>query len=84
MSNYPPGVTGNEWQIAGAPERVISADCGVELPDVEDEAQCNFSGDVDAVAVDEFGDWEWYCPDCGYLQITTIEPDDPPERERDW
>lgn len=30
MSNYPPGVTGNEWQIAGPDEREMSVECSSE------------------------------------------------------
>lgn len=30
MSNYPPGVTGNEWQIAGPEEREVSLACSSE------------------------------------------------------
>lgn len=30
MSNYPPGVSGNEFQIAGYPERTTKKVCGAE------------------------------------------------------
>lgn len=30
MSNYPPGVTGNEWQIAGPREWDMSVECSSE------------------------------------------------------
>lgn len=72
MSNYPPGVTGNEWAIAGAPERVISVDCDHYEDGTEEE--CNFSGDVDAIALD-MEEWEFTCPECGTVGVWTISLD---------
>lgn len=83
MSNYPPGVTGNEWQIAGADERVISVACesGFNLTangDPQEDQDCGFSGEVDAYSTD--GEtWVWDCPRCKTAdqeEIVSYEPDD--------
>lgn len=68
MSNYPPGVTGNEWQIAGPDERVVSVDCNVD--------GCGFTGEVDGSSID--GEtWQFTCPDCGTTDEWLIEDDRP-------
>lgn len=50
MSNYPPGVSGNEWQIIGPVVLVLSRDCD----------ECGWSGQTDA----EYYDFtlSWTCP----------------------
>lgn len=55
MNNYPPGVSSNEYQIAGATDLVLSRDC--------EEDDCGWSGQVDG----EYYDHEiwWICPHCG-------------------
>jgi hypothetical protein len=62
-SNYPPGVSGSEWQIAGADESdgVQELDCGndecaasYEVPTIEEYSH----GDVTWTA-------EWVCNQCG-------------------
>ena len=74
MSNYPPGVSGNEYAIAGA--------SWTGTLDVECE-DCGYEGDADA---EGYG-WErWaFCPEC---DVTIDLPDDeydPPEYEPgDW
>ena len=53
MSNYPPGVTGNEFEIAGPDwEGPIDRDC-------ED---CRWIGEVDAWGYQ--GTLHWTCPEC--------------------
>ncbi len=64
MSNLPEGVTGNEWQIAGADEDEIDGECG----------DCGFEGEVEAYCTD-FEDWYWTCPACGEDKITVIGVD---------
>lgn len=67
MSNYPPGVSGNEYEIAG-PDR--------EFTDERDCSNCDRTAVVDVTG---YG-WEewWTCPYCaGYMQVE-IEPEDPP------
>lgn len=62
LSNYPPGVTGMEYQIAGASaetDEAVSCECG-------------FSGEV---VVSHYGTaWTWECPDCG-AEVWGEEPD---------
>ena len=65
MSNYPPGVTGNEWQIAGPDaERDETRDvkeCG--------NAECEFEGGTVEGVVTFYGfeAWfDWECPECGH------------------
>jgi hypothetical protein len=62
-SNYPPGVSGSEWQIAGADESdgVQELECGndectalYEVPTIEEYSH----GDVTWTA-------EWICNQCG-------------------
>lgn len=55
--NYPPGVTGNEWQIVGPDEREV------ECPDCED---VGIVYDVDDDGEDEYGapimrPIQWFC-----------------------
>lgn len=63
MSNYPPGVTGNEYQIAGCPERDIEVEYECD--------ECDFNGMVEATEYTtalyrdsrEFTE-EFECPGC--------------------
>ena len=62
-SNYPPGVSGSEWQIAGADEResIMQIDCGND--------ECTASYEVPTIEEYSHGDvtWtaEWICNQCG-------------------
>jgi len=59
MSNYPPGVTGLEYAIAGADEQAMSRALECE--------GCGFDGDVDGT-LSSYGDDAWFdaeCPGCG-------------------
>ena len=55
MSNYPPGVTGLEWQIAGCDEEEAVRECGGE--------ECSFSGDV-TIYWHTRTSGMWECPEC--------------------
>lgn len=70
-SNYPPGVTGNEWQIAG-PEWE---------DDIDVACDCGFFGTVDAWGAMSVTYWE--CPTCHTQHAVPVEHDpddfDPPE-----
>lgn len=81
MSNYPPGVSGNEWQIAGPQAETI------ETREVEHECdpkrfEEGFVGEVEA----EVTYWDRYsplgiaytCPKCG-AEVETEEERDPDE-----
>ena len=57
MSNLPPGVTGHEWQIAGADEFEFS--CPTSDHDL------TFYGDVFEATAD--------CPECGTVTISPDE-----------
>jgi len=64
-SNYPPGVTGNEYQIAGADhefsdEREVSCD-NEECSEYENY----FEAGVDVEMVGDTEYWTWNCPSCG-------------------
>ena len=57
LSNYPPGVTGNELAIAGP---------DAEYDDYKEceSLDCRFAGGVSCWAYDGIEHWE--CPDCGH------------------
>ncbi len=57
MSNFPPGVTGNEVQIAGADEF---------------EFTCPGCGDDLVFLGDKFEAWA-ECPDCGEVTVSPLE-----------
>lgn len=73
-SNYPPGVSGNEWQIVGLDERpwthtVICgyASTGFFSDGVDVDWECSFEGEVEGLLVgDPSNGFEfWYdCPEC--------------------
>lgn len=68
LSNYPPGVTGNEYQIAG-PDR-----------DWTDERDCEACGETCEHYCEVFdGEWWATCTACG----ATTDPE-PWEREGEW
>ena len=73
MSNYPPGVTGNEYAISG--------------PEYERETalECEVCGHIGLVLEGhrEFGE-RTICPECD--DITYLEPDDIayPEPDEEW
>jgi hypothetical protein len=65
-SNYPAGVTGNEYQIAGAQhewsdvraEACYNEECKMfEVEDVEADVEIELSHDTEY--------YEWKCPTCG-------------------
>jgi hypothetical protein len=62
MSNYPPGVTGNEYAIAG-PDTERDEDRDVTCGN----AECDFSGTVEVMVTTFRRDaWcNWTCPACG-------------------
>lgn len=66
MSNYPDGITGNEWQIKGAESFIVHREC---------DADCGWSGGTDA----EYyaGEITWECPVCGMEYREVDYPDDP-------
>ena len=68
-SNYPPGVSGFEPEIAGP------ADERDEYREVqcEDEDNCDFAGEVNGLAIYwsyDTVDFEWTCPVCSIKQTT--------------
>lgn len=83
LSNYPSGVTGNEWQIAG-PDFEREETRNVDACDYFED-DCNFDGgDVEG---ESWGDhsiatfW-WECPGCG--REKTLEYNvEQPERDAD-
>lgn len=72
MSNYPDGVTGNEYQIAGYPT--------VELVDVEC-SDCEWTGDIEEADVEGVTAY-WTCPACGINNET--DGDDEPDPDAAW
>lgn len=77
MSNYPPGVSGNEWQIAG-PSKEWDEEREVEHACDEDRFEENFEGKA-LVRVTQWDFYsrsiEWVCPQCG----EDVEDEDDPE-----
>lgn len=91
MSNYPPGVSGNEPDIAGYPERDVILE--IEACDHEDADGnvCGWGGLVDATeyALSRLTTLtQWTCPDCGTEHSFEGDIDDGPdpddERDRLW
>lgn len=82
MSNYPPGVSGNEPEIAGYPERdmTLKVTCtysgtasfsdGIPL-----DWECDYEGKADGTAVFYAGEtwFYWECPNCGHENETLVE-----------
>lgn len=75
--NYPPGVTGNEYQIAGADR------------EHEAERECRECGLVQLALIEEFQSsaW-WFCEnsECGAENDEPVADDEPeePDLEPDW
>lgn len=94
MSNYPPGVTGFEPQIAGSHE----ADDRMEVGQCEQLGEvvierlsprrvrglvCTFEeGEVDGMIYDHVL-FVWECPSCRTENELEIDPPEPPEYDRD-
>lgn len=83
MSNYPPGVSGFEPQIAGYPEEEATVDVGpCARADEVNEAgvRCDFDGgEVEGTRVYYSryeGGFLWACPSCGH-ENETAESYDP-------
>lgn len=91
MSNYPPGVTGLEPQIAGYPEtdetRQVQECARIGFPypvrvspTRVQTRDCDFGGgEVDGLTVGglwEGGTFYWTCPVCGAENETVVEPYD--------
>jgi hypothetical protein len=80
LSNYPPGVSGNEPAISGYDE----SDGVQDL-----ECECGFSGEIPTFEVYEHGVvyWtaDWTCPDCSesYSSGGEYDPADYDNWERD-
>jgi hypothetical protein len=78
MSNYPPGVTGREYEIAGpSREYTDTRKCAAveETPDgmgLGDE--CGWEGEVDIAGYGE-ENW-WVCPKCGTEHTEWLEISD--------
>lgn len=93
MSNYPPGVTGNEPQIAGAlAERGEDKECGQEatLPFTDENGKvwhitvdCPFEGKVDVSYWDRYGSYTWTCPLCQHEHEGERDDEPDPDEERD-
>lgn len=71
MSNYPAGVTGNEFEIAGPDWEgdVEIQDCQGAITVDGEQVQCEFNGTVDAQA--HQGEVWYACPKCGMDYDTT-------------
>ena len=67
LSNYPPGVSGNEWQIAG-PEREDEGHrvCPNAYCDKEVLVTISFYGD----------ETFWECPECGFEVVEEFYSED--------
>lgn len=71
MSNYPPGVSGREFAIAG-PDREFEE---------ERECRCGYVGEA---LIQSYGLEQWWtCPECGEDHIEEDEYEDDPDRFRD-
>ncbi len=86
MSNYPPGVSGFEPQIAGYPEREETREVG-PCGQGDGEVDCPFEGGAVAgtfVGDEHGGTFYWGCPMCGNEIDTDVEPFEPdPDALRD-
>ena len=70
---YPPGVSGNEPEIAGYDEIEITVECPM--------SDCDFDGDVEAYG--HGGIFYWGCPNCDAQNEYTVEDDRDPDVEED-
>lgn len=92
LSNYPCGVTGNEYEIAGGEAQTVNRECkgtgyvvDFDDPDLVTESDCPFSGEVDAEAYNY--ELFWTCPTCGYENVESWggpEEFDDPEKYEDY
>lgn len=73
MSNYPPGVSGNEWQIAG-PRSEYDETRSVVLPHDGDE-EVEVLGTVTVWDV-YAADFDYECPECGEDHSVEFDPSD--------
>lgn len=87
LSNLPPGVTGNEPQIAGYPEfEAKGLECGweYERPESGELQICAWTG-TETVYVDRVGmTGLWECPECGQEHEIDLEAEygpDPDDRD---
>ena len=81
MSNYPPGVTGNEPQIAGYYEKIDTREMQCRFRDCEFEGEAEGTLETDLIDI-----WfHWICPDCGLENTTEIDSDEflPDEENHD-
>ena len=79
LSNYPPGVTGFEPEIAGYEEWSEKRECEATVYDENDnESFCDFRGVVDGWVDGE--KLRWDCPKCGNEASEDYDVE-PPE---DW
>lgn len=85
MSNYPPGVSGHEPQIAGYPEKEEARTMSCEA---DDGGSCSFEGTLIVTVFDIGGDEaeiQWDCPLCKRENISyeTIDRGPDPDDQRD-
>lgn len=84
LSNYPPGVTGNEPEIAGYPEHEEDLECEggvVQGPDGGD-VECGWTG-RETVYISH-GEGVWHCPKCGLEQRFDLEDEYGPDPDAAW
>lgn len=85
MSNYPLGVTGQEWQISGSPEWQghQEVECLMDVITSDGtEGECEFSGNVEGDYVgDKYSEatFYWTCPSCNRDHDTDVS-----FTEKDW
>jgi len=72
LSNFPPGVTGNEWAIRGPIEKVEEKHCD-ECED-DFDVVVHYSGPANSTGSATFCYWE--CPECGREYESDVEIDD--------
>ena len=79
MSNYPPGVTGNEDVFGPKAEYLVDAgddyecrNCDAPSPDKVERAVWNSGADD-----------SWVCEECGHFNQVDVEPDEP-DYDADW
>jgi hypothetical protein len=64
MNNFPPGVTGAEYHIAG-PDDVQEIQMTCHDGTCDDGTKCAYDGTVEAELID--GVWSYECPECSQL-----------------
>ena len=73
-SNYPPGVSGHEPQIVGAPERQVEGSFICDACDQEVHAKFTVTLDFEWYG-------EWVCPECGHSNSYHEDETEDPDRE---